>query len=347
MLALATLPADAPKVHAVVVHHRGQEMLSRCLRTLLSSEGVLLRVVVVANACPEPLPLLADPRIEVLRSETPIGFGAANNRGAESLRARHGRPEFVYFLNDDTSSEASALAELAARLRAEPRAAIAAPLLLIDGSDAVNSLGLELAVTGEAWDDGLGRSRAELGALAPVLRPLAVTGTAVLLKQEALERLGGWSEAFHFYYEDVDLCLRSRAGGDEVLVVTGAVVHHAVSATARRDSDFKRYHILRNRLLLVATRWPAGLLLRVAPRLLALEAGRFALRLGRGSWGLARLQARSWAGFARRLPAVVRARRLARGSAGWTALLRPASAIPAVRLPEAQAPRPAAGGAAA
>jgi GT2 family glycosyltransferase len=322
-------------------------MLARCLETLLSSEGVLLRVVVVANACPEPPPPFADPRVELLGSPTPLGFGTANNRGADALRARHGRPDFVYFLNDDTASEPAAVGELAAHLRREPGCAIAAPLLTIDGTDTVNSLGLELAVTGEAWDRGLGQRLAECAPLPAVLRPLAVTGTALLVKQETIERLGGWAEIFHFYYEDLDLCIRARARGDEIAVVTGAVVRHAVSATAKRDSDFKRYHILRNRLLLLALHWPPLLLLRVAPRVLALEAGRFVARLGRGSWGLAWLQARSWVGLARRLPEVVRERRRASGRTGWTALLRPASAIPAVRLPAAPGPHASAGGAAA
>jgi GT2 family glycosyltransferase len=341
---LATLPADAPNVHAVVVHHRGQEMLSRCLETLVSSRGIELRVVVVANACPEPLPSIAerDPRIDVLRSAAPIGFGAANNRGADALRSRHGRPAFVYFLNDDTASDPAALAEMVEHLRREPRCTIAGPLLMIDGSDVVNSLGLELAVTGEAWDRGLGRRLADCGPLPPVLQPLAATGTALLVRQDAFERLGGWTEIFHYYYEDVDLCLRARGHGGEVAVVTGALVQHAVSATAQRDSRFKRYHILRNRLLLIALHWPAGLLLRVLPRVLALEAGRFALRVGRGAWGLAGDQARSWAGFTRRLPAVARLRRRAGATRDWTDLLQPASAIPAARLPEAPG-APAAG----
>jgi len=346
MLALATLPADAPKVHAVVVHHRGHEMLSRCLETLLSSEDVGLRVVVVANACPEAPPPFGDPRVEIVRSQAPIGFGAANNLGAAALHARHGRPDFVYFLNDDTASEPAAVAELAAHLRREPGCAIAAPLLTIDGTDTVNSLGLEMAVSGEAWDRSLGRRLADLGPLPPVLQPLAVTGTAVLVRQEAFERLGGWADIFHFYYEDLDLCLRAREQGDEIAVVTRAVVRHAVSATAKRDSDFKRYHILRNRLLLMALHWPPALLLRVAPRVLGLEASRFALRVARGSWGLARLQARSWAGFARRLPLALRLRRRAGGATAWTARLQPSSAIPSVRLPEPAATRPTPAGAA-
>ncbi len=333
-------PADVPLVHAVVVHHRGEEILSRCLETLLASSGVDLVVAVVANACPEPLPpgVEADPRVRVLRSESPLGFGAANNRGAALLRQQGGRPDHLYFLNDDTASEPDALQRLVDHMRKAPSCAVAGPRLMIDRADAiVNSLGINVTVTGEAWDEGLGRPLPELVPLAASRPAIAVTGTALLVRADVFDRLEGWREIFHYYYEDVDLCLRARALGGEVEVVTGAVVHHAVSATARRDSDFKRYHILRNRLLLLVLHWPARLLLRVAPRVLALELGRLLVRAGRGRWDLLRVQTRAWATFVRMLPAARRLR--ARGGArpGWTSFLQPPGAIPEIRLPEASA----------
>jgi GT2 family glycosyltransferase len=329
--------AHAPAVHAVVVHHRGPEILSRCLETLLASSGVDLRVAVVANACPEPLPTVAEqsPLVHVERSETPLGFAAANNRGAARLREREGRPSYLYFLNDDTTSEPSTLAQLVGHMTRTPACAVAGPRLMIERTDAiVNSLGLNLAVTGEAWDEGLGRTLGDCSPLDGVRPVLAVTGTALLVREDVFGRLGVWREIFHYYYEDVDLCLRARSLGGEVEVVTDAVVHHAVSATARRDSDFKLYHILRNRLLLLVLHWPAGLLLRTAPRVLGLELGRFLVRLGRGRRDLAGVQARSWAGFLRRLPAAARLRGRSGPGSSWTAFLKPPGAIPASRLPD-------------
>jgi GT2 family glycosyltransferase len=336
-----TVPAGTAKVHAVVVHHRGPEILDRCLETLLSSVGVDLRVAVVANACPEPLADVAEghPRVLVLRSEAPLGFGAANNRGAARLREQAGRPDYLYFLNDDTASDPGALAALVEHMERTPACAAAGPRLMIERSDAiVNSLGLDVAVTGEAWDEGLGRTLDECGPLVAVRPVLAVTGTALLVRTDVFDRLGGWREIFHYYYEDIDLCLRARSLGGEVDVVTGAVVHHAVSATARRDSDFKRYHILRNRLLLITLHWPPGLLLRTAPRVLTLELGRFLVRLWRGRWDLVRVQARAWAGFLRRLPSAARLRGRRGPGASWTSFLKPPDAIPASRLPVAGAP---------
>lgn len=329
------MPATTARIHAVVVHHRGLDLLARCLESLLASSGIELRVAVVANACPEPLPAVAegDPRILVLRSEVPLGFATANNRGAAFLRERQGEPRHLYFLNNDTVSSPDALSLLASHLERACRCGVAAPRLMIEGAEGrVNSLGLNVTTTGEAWDEGIGHRLEELGPLPAVRSVLAATGTALLVRGEAFDALGGWDESFHFYYEDVDLCLRAREAGWDVEVVTAAVVGHALSATAGRGSDFKLYHTFRNRLLLLALHWPPGLLARNALRLLGTEAWRFLVRLGSGAPREAMLQARAWGGFLLRLPRTLRRRRERRPERAFTALLRPPGAVPPVRL---------------
>ena len=57
-----------PTVHTVIVHHRGEAMLARCLESLLRSSGVEIEIVVVANDCKEDLPAVAaaSPRIHAV-----------------------------------------------------------------------------------------------------------------------------------------------------------------------------------------------------------------------------------------------------------------------------------------
>lgn len=53
------------------------------------------------------------------------------------------------------------------------------------------------------------------------------TGCCLLIRREVLEQLGGFSEAFFLYYEDVDFCLRARRGGWKVRFdPTVELVHH-------------------------------------------------------------------------------------------------------------------------
>jgi GT2 family glycosyltransferase len=316
-----------------VVHHRGEDLLTRCLESLLASRDVDLRVAVVANACEEPLPPLAEShqRVHVLRHATPLGFAAANNRGVAFLRERVGVPHHLYFVNDDAVSEPDALRELVGYLDRDPRCAIAGPRLMIGGAEGrLHSLGLNVTRDGEAWDEGIGRRLEEWGPL-PGARPaLAVTGSALLVRHAVFEQLGGWEELYDWYYEDVDLCLRARAAGWSVVVVPEAIVHHALSATAGRDSELTLYHTFRNRLLLLAVHWPLGLLLAATPRLLVSEGWRLAVRVVRGKRLEARSQVRAWNGFLRLLPAALGRRRRRGPRRDWVALLSPAGSVSAL-----------------
>lgn len=329
--------AAAGRVCAVIVHHRGRRLLGRCLESLLASEGVELDVVVVANACREELPEIVEvsPRVHPVVSGRSLGFSAANNLGAGWGREHLGERDYLFFVNNDTIVEPATLSRLVAALRAEGGRAIAGPRLMIWGADGVlNSLGLNLTRTGEAWDEGIGRPLSEYEPLAAARSVLAVTGAALMIDAGVFARLGGWEDLYAFYFEDLDLCLRARSHGLDVVLAADAVMSHAISATAVRGSDLKRQLTWRNRFLLMAIHWPWRLLLTAGARTAASEL-RLAWRRARArAWADLRLQVRSWLGAVRRLPAAWRSRRRLGPERGWTTFLAPHRSVPVIRLPE-------------
>ena len=333
-----------PRVQAIVVHHEGRRLLESCLESLLQIEGVRLDVVIVANACPEPLPAgVRSPRVHVVVSPRSLGFGAANNLGLRWAAAELPAPDAFYFVNNDTFTEPRALETLCSELRSDPRCGVVGPRLRIQGSEhLLNSLGLNVSTLGEAWDEGIGRPAAECGDLVEPREALAVTGSALLVRAETLAEIGGWSELYSFYYEDVDLCLSARARGWTVMVVPRAIVDHAISATSDRISDFKRRLSWRNQLLLLAVHWPWSLLLEVSPRLVGGQCRSLLRRLRLRAYGDAWLQWQAWLGALRLLPAALLARRRRGGETGWTRLLRPAGSVPRIVLPRSR-PRAAEG----
>ncbi|MGH9399335.1 MAG: glycosyltransferase family 2 protein, partial [Thermoanaerobaculia bacterium] len=330
-----------PVVVAIVPHHRGPALLERCVASLLESEGITLQVVLVWNACPEPPPPAAagSPRVHIVRAERPLGFSAANNLGTRWARSNLTAPDYYLFANNDTEFEPDAVALLVRALEAGPRRAIAGPRIMILGApDCLNSLGLNVTILGDAWDEGIGRSLAEYGPLPPARPVLAVTGSALLARAPLVEELEGWSEIYDYYYEDVDLCLRARRLGWEVVHEPRALVRHALSSTAGSGSDFHLVRTWRSRILLLAVHWPAGLLLRLAPALIVWELKNFVWSLLRAEKKQARLRVKAWGGALRSLPEALRRRRRLRGGAAWVAMLRPARSVPAIRLPRIGAP---------
>ncbi len=326
-----------PRVCAIIPHHRGRRLLARCLDSLLASDGVDLDVLVVANACREELPEIAasSRRVHVFASERSLGFSVANNVGAAWAREHLGDPEHLFFVNNDTIVERQTLRRLVDALEEDAGRAIAGPRLMIWGADGVlNSLGLNVTRTGEAWDEGIGRPVGEFEPLPSTRSVLAVTGAAMMIRAEVLGRLGGWEDLYAFYFEDIDLCLRARSHGLEVVLAGDAVMSHAISATAVRGSDLKRQLAWRNRLLLMAIHWPWPLLLTAGTRTAASEL-RLAFRRAKArAWADLRLQVRAWLGALRRLPAAWRARRGLGPDKSWCEQLKPHRSVPVIELPE-------------
>jgi len=320
-----------PVVHAITIHHRGRQMLADCLTSLLASDGVDLEVVVVANACAEDLPDVVDasPRVHAVRSATSLGFSAANNLGVGWAVANLGQADYYYFVNNDTVSRPDALAWLVDAIEGEPDAAVAGPQLLIEWApDHLNSLGLNLTEDGWGWDEGIGIPLDDYGPLPGRRQVLAATGSALLMAAGVFHSLGGWTELYDYYFEDVDLCLKAHQAGWTVVVEPRAVVLHHVSATMTLESEHKLFLFWRNRLLLTVIHWPAGRLLKVLKRVVVDEI----LRRPRRS---SELQRRALAGAWAKLPAALAARRRRRAtSRRWLGLLRPAGSVPVITLPE-------------
>jgi GT2 family glycosyltransferase len=119
-----------------------------------------------------------------------------------------------------------------------------------------------------------------------------------------LEDIGGFDERFFMYMEDVELSLRARlAGWDVVYAPRSRVVHDYTLDIP----PWKFYYLERNRLLMLMKIFRWRTLIALAPALLVAEAGVcwYALRAGRATFAA---KLRSYAGFARELPAVIRSR---------------------------------------
>jgi GT2 family glycosyltransferase/SAM-dependent methyltransferase len=325
------------RVFAVIVHHRGRSLLDHCLRRLDQSSSVDLTTLVVANACEESLPEVALGRgdLHVLRVDTPLGFSAANNHAISWARQHLQAPDHWFFLNNDTAVEPDTIQRLVAAIEATPQAGIAGPLLRIWGAeDHLNSLGLNLTEIGEAWDEGIGIRLEEYGPIPRRREVLAVTGSALLVRDELLAEVGGWNELYGYYMEDLDLCLQARESGWRVIHEPTAVAFHAISATADQRQDFKRLLSWRNQRLLLLRHWPIGLLLRVAPRILAAELAVYFRRLRIGAKQDAQLQARAFFGALRLAPRALAQRlRTRRRDTTWVRGLRPAGSVPVIQLP--------------
>lgn len=73
----------------------------------------------------------------------------------------------------------------------------------------------------------------------------AVNATAMLLKKEFLDKIGGWDENIYTYCEDIDLCLRLRIVGHEIIKIKDSKVNHVGFQSHKRE-NFNDMNLSRN-----------------------------------------------------------------------------------------------------
>jgi GT2 family glycosyltransferase len=279
----------AARVQVVIVNWNGEEYLAACLRAVAAQDhdGPLDVLVVDNGSTDGSLALLARdfPQVEVLRSAR-NNYTAANNLGVARSKGPH-----ALLLNTDAVIEPAAVRLLVAALEADSRAAAAAPLITYpDG---------RICTTGIVERDDLrwvDRDQGKrLRAFGGTERVWGVSGCCVLVRTDAWREVGGQDEAFHMYYEDVDLALRWQQRGWHCLFVPAARCVHEGHGSIRKATVWKDELGERNRLMVLARSRPECFLreladspwIHSAPReqveaLLPLLAQRFRADAGQG-----------------------------------------------------------------
>ncbi len=278
---VAVPPAADSTVGVVVLAWQEEPWLPECIDAVLASTGVDVHVVLVDNGCTRPdLDLLSDRAgVRVLRPGANTGFAGGCNLGAAEVDA-----EFLALVNSDCILAPDALAQLVNEARHAGVGPVMASVRLADRPELINSAGNPVHILGVSWAGEMDEpeTRTEPFDVA------GASGAALLVRRELWERLGGFDDAYFAYLEDTELSLRfARLGLRARCVPTAIAAHHYEFS---RNAT-KLYLLERNRLMLLATMWPARALALLAPLLVVLEIGISAQALGQG-WGLQK--ARGW-----------------------------------------------------
>jgi GT2 family glycosyltransferase len=217
--------------------------LDSCLGSLLAAESMIRpEIIVVDNASTDgSADLVAErfPTVDLVRSDTNLGFASACNRAAARANGRH-----LLFLNPDTRVKPGlfeALLDVAAR---RPEAGIYGGRTLTPDDDldpkscwGLPSLwstvcfasGLSTVFRGSRLFDpeSMGRWRRDTEREVGM-----VTGCLLMIDRELWRRLSGFDERYFMYGEDADLNLRARGLGARPVITPEAVITHVVGASA-------------------------------------------------------------------------------------------------------------------
>lgn len=188
------------------------------------------------------------PAVRLVVNKDNIGFGRANNQGAKIAQGR-----YLLFLNSDAELSTGTLQTMHRFLENHPKVGIAScQLVNPDGSIQPQGGWLPRLSTIAIWawflDDlpvlgwflpSYQFRRPHLSSGSP--KSIGwVGGTAMWVRREAWDQLGGFDELLFMYGEDVDLCYRAKRLGWQIMINPAVRVAHKGRGSASDASWISR-----------------------------------------------------------------------------------------------------------
>lgn len=240
---------STPSIGALVVTWNRKDDVLECVDSLLKTGYPHLSVYVVDNGSEDhTIEAINEryPDVITIRSEDNLGFAGGNNLGLS--RILEDAIDSVFLVNDDVVVEKDTIDKLIDGGYDDPSVGVlSSKILLYDEPDIIWAAGGSLdRFTGITRQLSYGE-RDNGSHDKPVDIDYSI-GCAMLVKSEAIRRIGFLDPRYFMYYEETDWCRRIRQAGYRILHVPESRARHKVTLedTGRNSAA---YYFSRNRLL--------------------------------------------------------------------------------------------------
>lgn len=277
-----------PKVAVIILNFKVKDLAKRCIESVKKSTFKNLEIIVVDNSPEEGLKDLLDSDIGYIPNGN-TGYTGGNNLGIK--KALKNSADFVFILNPDTEIEKDTIKILIEGME-NRKADIAGPKIYFGDKKTIWYAGGVLDKN-NVLGTHRGVDEIDKGQFDEIIDTDFVSGCAILIKKEVMEKVGLFDERFFLYLEDLDLCYRAKMSGFKIVYIPEAKVYHHNAKSTGLGSPLQDYFITRNRMLYALKFLPFRTrfaLFREALRNLANPVRRLALwdfltgKFGRGSF---------------------------------------------------------------
>ena len=209
-----------------------------------------MEVIVVDNASTQDeANIIAEqyPHVKVIRSPRNLGFAGGNNLGIKEAKGK-----YILLINNDTYFTEYNIDPLIERLESSDEIGIVCPKLRFAwDNNPIQYAGYTPLSPITMRNQAIGFGKEDEGQYnTPHSTPYA-HGAAMLIKHEAISKVGLMPECFFLYYEELDWSMMFTRSGYEIWYDPACTVYHKESQTTGQNSPLRTYYITRNRLLLV------------------------------------------------------------------------------------------------
>ena len=236
------------KLSIITINYNGFKDTCELIETIPFNEE--MEVIVVDNASKrDEASIISEryPQVKVIRSPKNLGFAGGNNLGIKEANGK-----YILLINNDTYFKEFNIVTLIKRLESTGNIGIVCPKLRFAwGNNPIQFAGYTTLSNITVRNEAIGFGEEDQGQYDTAHPTPYAHGAAMLIKREALQRVGLMPGCFFLYYEEIDWSMMFARAGYEIWYDPACTVYHKESQTTGQNSPLRTYYIARNRLLLV------------------------------------------------------------------------------------------------
>ncbi len=214
-----------PLVYIIVLNWNGKDITLECLDSLSKLNYNNYKILVVDNGSTDGSTELINikyPTVEILKLDSNSGYAAGNNAGFEFIKNR--KAEFIIFLNNDTIVDQNFIEPLIKPLIESSNIEQTVPKILYENDKSIiwYAGGIVNLWLGQIYHVGIRKKDRRKYSESQYID--YATGCCFCMRYKDFEEIGGFDESFPMYGEDVDLSLRIRSYGKNILYTPNSII---------------------------------------------------------------------------------------------------------------------------
>ncbi len=222
-----------PDISIITVNYNGGDTLRRCIETIENHIKTNHEVIVFDNSSADGsiAALPERPQIHIIESQINHGFAKGNNLAAAAAKGR-----WLHFLNPDILVNNRLESDYQNISNGSERVIYVTSLRNENGQD--QQMQMLIPTLSNYLRRLFSRSKAQYWSI----------GASVLLHRDTFKQLGGWSEDYFMYSEDLDLFYTAHLLGIPVVNIDTGIIHIGKVSSRSAWSAYQRAEVIEKSL---------------------------------------------------------------------------------------------------
>lgn len=236
------------KLSIITVNYNGLQDTCELIDSITFTDDT--EVIVVDNASKRNEASVIQeryPQIKVIKSEQNLGFAGGNNIGIKQAKGK-----YLFLVNNDAVFKDYNIQALIDRIESSSSIGIVCPKIRFEwGNHPIQFAGYTPLSKITIRNQAIGFGEEDNGQYETAHPTPYAHGAAMLIKREAIEKVGLMPECFFLYYEELDWSMMFTNAGYEIWYEPACTIYHKESQSTGRNSKLRAYYLTRNRLLFI------------------------------------------------------------------------------------------------